>query len=1027
MPSDYDQIRSDNIKEYGEGERHLPYLGNLLYSDRTHFVFEVLQNAEDAKASKVRFIVSQDKLEVMHDGRSFTEQDVRGVCGIGEGKKTDDLTKIGRFGIGFKSVYAYTDRPEIHSGDEHFCVEKYVRPHAVSPRRIGDTWTTLFIFPFDKDELGQHIASVEISDCLNKLNIRTLLFLRNIKEIEYNLHDTTGKFLREESPCGAARKVKLIGQTNGKDENEKWLVFERSVSVPNDSSNVFVELGFHLATKPDGTRTIKRVHDAPLVVYFPTEKDTELGFLIQGPYQTTLARDNVPKDEPWNKKLIEETAKLTVASLRQLKTMGLLTVSLLKTLPIDAESFPPESMFHPIFTRVRKALMNEDLLPADGDSFVAARNSLLARSAGLTRLLNRRHLRELFGSDGTCREIRWLSSAITQGRTPDLRKYLIDELKIREVTPDFFAAKIDKRFLADQSDEWISDFYCFLSDHKALWQQQQAPTDLNPYKSSEGVLRNRAILRLQDGSHVRPFSNDGKPNAFLLADADTQLNLDRGETRTFNTVTSLVKVELTQCTEALKFLKDLGIPKFDVVEEVLSHVLPKYSKESSNIPPDKNQEDLEKIDRAYDADSEEKRKRLLKELSTTPFIFCTVLATGKQVYRTVNEVYFRSNELCSYFEGDESFAYVDPGDVYRTLFRKLGVAESVRISRRQSDSSGHVKLWSQHSSHGRGLDGFDPDIDVDGLKNALDRPPTIEKSAFIWSSIVIPNVDCIRGTVESCSRWNYLESETKERISSFGDLLIGAEWLPDANEEMHKPETLLLEDLHKRFEPDRKVADQLAMKTDDEKTDDKAELCEKAGISMQSLHVAMEIEDASPEDRQEIDSILNRERPEFPQAESTNPERRRHQIRTQHEDAPQKSYDKRETTVRITRESIDPSTQLREWYTNNSSQMVCQVCKKEMPFKKRNGEYYFEAVEALSKEYLAKEHESQYLALCPLCAAKYKEFVKRDEEAMKEVRRLLMESDELVVPLIFGESETSVRFVQQHFIDLREILNARGL
>ena len=73
---------------------------------------------------------------------------------------------------------------------------------------------------------------------------------------------------------------------------------------------------------------------APLVVYFPTEKATRLGFLIQGPYRTTPARDNIPKDNDWNKTLIEETAELIAESLRNLKKMGLLSVSLLEALPI---------------------------------------------------------------------------------------------------------------------------------------------------------------------------------------------------------------------------------------------------------------------------------------------------------------------------------------------------------------------------------------------------------------------------------------------------------------------------------------------------------------------------------------------------------------------------------------------------------------------------------------------------------------------------------------------------------------------
>jgi hypothetical protein len=42
-----------------------------------------------------------------------------------------------------------------------------------------------------------------------------------------------------------------------------------------------------------------------------------------------------------------------------------------------------------------------------------------------------------------------------------------------------------------------------------------------------------------------------------------------------------------------------------------------------------------------------------------------------------------------------------------------------------------------------------------------------------------------------------------------------------------------------------------------------------------------------------------------------------------------------------------------------------------MPFRKRDGVRYFEKKELLSRKYLPKEREAQYLALCPLCTAKY--------------------------------------------------------
>ncbi len=121
--------------------------------------------------------------------------------------------------------------------------------------------------------------------------------------------------------------------------------------------------------------TLKKINDSPVIVYFPTEKITNLGFLIQGPYRTTPARDNIPKDDDWNKKLINETGELVIEAIEQLKEMGLLSASLLETLPIRTDDFPEGNMFYPIFRRVREAFMNKALLPANDGTFVTARNA----------------------------------------------------------------------------------------------------------------------------------------------------------------------------------------------------------------------------------------------------------------------------------------------------------------------------------------------------------------------------------------------------------------------------------------------------------------------------------------------------------------------------------------------------------------------------------------------------------------------------------------------------------------------------
>ena len=161
MPADYEQIRDENVARYGWDTAVLDLLGHL-YSERTHFIFELIQNAEDAGATALAFELFGDRLEVRHDGRPFTEADVRGVCGVGQSGKSGDLTTIGQFGIGFKSVYAYTRSPRVHSGAEHFRIDHYVRPSAVDPVD-GDSPQTRFVFPFDLDTVPAATAPIKMN------------------------------------------------------------------------------------------------------------------------------------------------------------------------------------------------------------------------------------------------------------------------------------------------------------------------------------------------------------------------------------------------------------------------------------------------------------------------------------------------------------------------------------------------------------------------------------------------------------------------------------------------------------------------------------------------------------------------------------------------------------------------------------------------------------------------------------------------------------------------------------------------
>ncbi|MBF0238129.1 MAG: hypothetical protein HQM12_10510 [SAR324 cluster bacterium] len=358
MQIDFEKIREKNIEEYGKGTRHLSYFADI-YSTRTHFIYELVQNAEDALSRRrdnshgyIHFDLHEDRLLVRHNGEPFVEKDILGICGIGEGSKIDDYTQIGKFGIGFKSVYAYTFFPQIHSRETHFEISRFVEPFELntneSPFMQADE--TCIVLPFDftkpipewafRDLITQEQAVNEIGDALRNLGARSLLFMKQITEIKWTLSDgTTGHFiLKIEKEKQSHRLVTLNDGANV----ETWIVFRKTESLPDgkDNHNITVEVAFLIE---DGK--IRCAQNTELVVYFPTEKQTGLGFLIHAPFKTTKARDNIKSDDLANKRMIEIAAQLVADNLEYLCKMNLLDVQSYLTFPLKP---PTDGFFRPI-------------------------------------------------------------------------------------------------------------------------------------------------------------------------------------------------------------------------------------------------------------------------------------------------------------------------------------------------------------------------------------------------------------------------------------------------------------------------------------------------------------------------------------------------------------------------------------------------------------------------------------------------------------------------------------------------------
>jgi len=782
MPTDYRSIASDRDRLERIAEKSIRTITNL-YAEPTHFIFELLQNAEDALrrcgrgwpgSRAVTFHLSNGGLRVAHFGEPFNDADVQAICSVGE--TTKDLTDIGSFGIGFKSVYAVTDRPEIHSGAEDFAIERFVRPVAAPPIE-RDPEETVFLIPV-KPCGGP--SQAEITAGLKRLGSTALLFLRQIEEIHWSAGDGhSGTWLRGSNDLDAGvRRVMIIGQADGVGEvDEEWLVFSSPVALNDGRHAGHVEVAFRLVPAANGQgHRIERLTSSRLVVFFPTILETHLGFLVQGPYRTTPSRDNVPQTDPWNQHVASETAELVVGALRWLREHRMLDVAVLRCLPLDRAKFPEGSLFAPVFEKVREALINEPLLPRHGGGYAAAKQARLARTQELRELLSPAQLTDLLGAD---EEVAWLSADISQERTPDLREYLMKELRVDEVRPEAILPKLSAQFLEKQPDDWVGRLYEFLGNQKALLQRA----------------KELPLIRLSDGKHVRPYVS-GQPQAFLPGKFQTG----------FPTVHSAV----CSTDEALAFLRSLGLSEPDPVDDVIHHVLPKYQQKTVEVNAEDYEVDIQRILNAFATDSKAQREKLIAALKETPFVVTRNAGNGSSLISKPTDAYISTERLRDLFAGVEGVLFVDDeyrclrGECVRELLEACGATRYLQPIPVDCDLS-----WEQLREIRRnaGLERYSwassiSDVTLRGLDALLNLLPRLEpqdrrrKAAALWEAL--GDVESRRGsgTFVAEYKWGYShETRTASVDAAFVRKLNTTSWIPDGNGELQRPELIVFDTL----------------------------------------------------------------------------------------------------------------------------------------------------------------------------------------------------------------------------------------
>jgi len=786
LPSDYSAIKNENLRRYGTDiDRIGPMLLADRYDNRPHFIYELLQNAEDALRRRsnhpgprsVAFRLSANELRVSHYGKPFDAADLRGICGIGESTKPSELTAIGRFGIGFKSVYAFTAAPQAPSGDEHFAIDAFVWPRATPPlpTRPGET---LFVFPFRPSD---SLAHDEIAVGLQTLGARTLLFLKDIEDISWSVEGgASGLYLRSEPETIATgvRKVSLLGQDSEvPDTQESWLIFARDVFDPDGSGAGQVEVAFGLDSKSTSSLAIRRVQDSALVVYFPTIVPTNCGFLLQGPYRTTPSRDNVPRQDEWNQHLVRKTALLLVDALPQLRSLDLLDVDAIRALPIDRIRFDDSNMFTPLFDAVRATFVAQPLFPTFRDGHTTSSRARLARTKELRELLSPAQLSVLFD---TADDVHWLSEEVTQDRTPELRQYALRELQIPELDPERLLPRFTKAFLEAQSDAWMISFYMFLSGQPALWQR--------------GQLNDKPIVRLESGSHVAPW-NGKLPQAFLPGEHASGF--------------PTVRKAISDASDARKFLVQLGLTEPDPVDDVIANVLPQYRGEEVDRSVEEYGADIQRVLAAFGTDSKAQRDKLVTALRDTTFVMAMDAGKRSTCISRPGDLYMATERLTELFKNIQGVLLVDDsypclrGEEMRKLLDACGAAQYLQPIDVPSELSYEQRKEVRREAGQERCSSELPikDWTLRGLNELVASLPGMEpavrrqRAAMLWKAV--GDVEDRRGsnTFSGEYGWSFHTKYSTRFDAKFVRTLNEARWIPDASDALKQPNVVLFADL----------------------------------------------------------------------------------------------------------------------------------------------------------------------------------------------------------------------------------------
>jgi hypothetical protein len=1037
-------------KGFEEGIRRLL---SELYPDNAHFIYELLQNAEDANATVVEFELHDSDLEVRHNGsRPFSLDDIDSITNIGDSTKKDDPTQIGKFGVGFKAVYSYTSRPEIRSATYSFAIEDlFVNQRIGGEAPLG--WTS-FRFPFDRQEKPADVAVEEVTRGLAELDEKTLLFLNHISTVTYTLPDGTVGILQRQDVDDHVIKIQ---KSEGDDFVEShWLRLVGGASVEHNGSNpLSVAAAFRLElrspAKPkrgkqkDGedaqgapTPSIVPLDQGDVSIYFPAVKESSgLKFHIHAPFASTVARDSV-RDDPDNVQLVEDIGALIVDALPWLCTQGLIDDTFLAALPNQDD--PVGHPYNLIRDAVTQAFNELEITPARGSGHAPA-SSLVSSPGEFRNWLTEDDLPFLFrmAEIETERTPRWI-----RDRDGRAGKFLAALDTIEFGWSEMGEALSQARDVGDPDDPYIPGWLDWLA------------------AKSEGAIVNFYQL-LGRGRSTRQLSGSiplesiplvrltrGGKNEHVKG-PDTYLPSGRGDN-----VQTRVRVELAYFDDDEDQARAINLKAFYTAAGV------RRWNESARIEARLN---------AYKAPNRPipDGDKIAKHLDDVRAFARYALSNRESARRLFEKVPFLASP-----QPDGSVTWISPGGSYLDLpYRRTGLSSLYPWVRLYYQSTGEFAYYRKPypvASYYLEIDGFEDFLSLTGstvgieiTRSSVFDNPQLKQEWWInnrrsqytekvdWD---IENLDEIIGSGDHDlirTLWHTIRDAKTEKAgavyrannstrpyafdSYLAQKLKSKAWVLDRNGDLRLPREVTVNDLPDDWE--RPGASSLVHKLGfgadaaqrRRKADGVSDFLRDEGLDDDGIDVLREAKEAGLT-TSALRNLIRERAPShrFPELASDDPGRRSAVAAQDALGAPDYQTESRQRSVvdGQSQAAAESKGYLRGQYTTNEGEMFCQACHKPLPFKV-GGRWYFESIRFANAR--KQVHTANAVALCPLCAALYKYARETRNDALLEtLASIEVEEGQggVEIPLVLNGKRVKIRFTGKHAIDLQAALGVAG-